>query len=254
MLWAPLIWLGASLALLLLAERWIHRHLQGVALLLTGSPRAAVVLYALPLLPGILLHEISHALAGRLLGVRVGRISVRPKLIKGRIQLGSVPVERTDALRASLIGLAPLGVGSAAILLIGYFVFGIETLGQALLNGELNTLWAELTVLARTPDAWLWAYAIFAISNTMLPSPTDRQAWPPVLLFLLVCALLAGVVTFVSGQGTWVAEHLGRPVTTALRWLAVACTFTVGVDLPFMAVIALLERLLSRLSGMEIEY
>ncbi|MEE8389241.1 MAG: M50 family metallopeptidase, partial [Anaerolineae bacterium] len=77
--WTPFLWLTAALALLLLVERWIHRHLQGVMLLLTGDSEIAVMLYALPLLPGIILHELSHAFAALLLGVRVGRISIRPK-------------------------------------------------------------------------------------------------------------------------------------------------------------------------------
>jgi hypothetical protein len=134
--WTPLLWLAATLALLLLIERWIHRHLQGVMLLLTGDPDIAVVLYALPLLPGIFVHELSHALAAILLGARVGRISIRPKRTGQRVQLGFVPVEKTDVVRASLIGLAPLLVGSGVILLIGYWVFDLGTLG-----GALVTVW-----------------------------------------------------------------------------------------------------------------
>ncbi len=253
MAWA-LVWLGAALILLLVAERWIHRHLQGLALLVTRDPQSAVVLYALPLLPGILLHELSHALAGVLLGVRVGRISIRPKLARGRIQLGFVPVERTDLVRASLIGLAPLLAGALAIWLIGRFVFGLESLGQALASGEPARLWRGVAALARAPDAWLWAYLIFAVSNTMLPSRSDRQAWTPLALFLLLGAVLVGAGAVLSGQGALLATRLEPPSTTALRWLATACTFTVAVDLPFIGLVALLERLVSRLSGVRVEY
>jgi hypothetical protein len=248
--WTPLLWLAVTLALLLLVERWIHRHLQGVMLLLTGTPEVAVLLYALPLLSGIFLHELSHAFAAVLLGVRVGRISIRPKLAGQRVQLGFVPVEKTDAVRASLIGLAPLLAGSAATLLIGYRVFGLGTLGTALAAGGWPNLIPSLLSALGAPDAWLWAYVIFAVSNTMLPSRADRQAWTPVIIFLL----LIGVLVWAAGLGPALVEGLAEPTTTALRWLATMCALTVAIDLPFMLLIALVERLSERLKGMRVEY
>jgi hypothetical protein len=239
-----------TLALLLLVERWTHRHLQGTMLLLTGDPEVAVLLYALPLLPGIFLHELSHALAAVLLGVRVGRISIRPKLAGQRVQLGFVPVEKTDAVRASLIGLAPLLAGSAATLLIGYWVFDLGTLGVALAAGDWANLAPGLLSALGASDAWLWAYVIFAVGNTMLPSRADRQAWTPVIIFLL----LIGVLVWAAGLGPALVEGLADPVTTALRWLATMCALTIAVDLPFMLLIALVERLSERLKGMQVDY
>ncbi len=250
MYWTPLLWLAATLALLLLIERWIHRHLQGVMLLLTGDPDIAVVLYALPLLPGIFVHELSHALAAILLGARVGRISIRPKRTGQRVQLGFIPVEKTDVVRASLIGLAPLLVGSGVILLIGYWAFDIGTLGGALVTGDLANLIAGLLRTLKASDAWIWSYVIFAVSNTMLPSRADRQAWTPVILFLL----LAGVLIWVAGLGPAVVESLAEPLTTALRWLATMCTLTIAIDLPFALLIALVERVLGQVKGVRVEY
>lgn len=248
--WTPLLWLAATLVLLLWVERWTHRHLQGVMLLLTGDPEVAVLLYALPLLPGILLHELSHALAGLLLGVQVGRISIRPKLEGQRVQLGFVPVEKTDVLRASLIGLAPLLAGSAVILLIGYRVFGIGSVGAALLAGGPTDAIRGLLSALGARDGWLWAYVVFTVSNTMLPSRTDRQAWAPVLLFLL----LIGVLTWAAGLGPAIIERLAETLATALRWLAAMCTLTIVVDLPFILAIALAEKSVGRLKGMRVEY
>jgi len=248
--WGSLLWLGAALALLLLIERWIHRHLQGVMLLLTGDSEIAVVLYALPLLPGILLHELSHALAAILLGVHIGRISIRPKRARQRIQLGFIPVEKTDAVRASLIGLAPLLIGCLVILLIGYRVFGIGAMETALATGDWGAVLTWLPEIPQARDAWLWAYAVFAVSNTMLPSRADRQAWMPVLLFLL----LVGAVFMATGLGPAVASGLAAPLGTALRWLAATCTMTIAADLLFVIPIALGERLLERIRGMKVEY
>lgn len=248
--WGPLLWLAAVLALLLLIERWIHRHLQGVMLLLTGDPEIAVVLYALPLLPGILLHELSHALAAILLGVRIGRISIRPKRAGQRVQLGFIPVEKTDAVRASLIGLAPLLIGCLVILFIGYGVFGIDVVETALVTTDWGAVLAWLPEIPQARDAWLWAYAIFAVSNTMLPSRADRQAWTPVLLFLL----LIGAIVLATGLGPALVSGLVAPLGAALRWLAATCTLTILVDLLFMLPIALGERLLERMRGMRVDY
>jgi len=249
-----LLWLAAALVLLLFVEHWIHRHLQGVMLLLVGDSEITAVLYALPLLPGIILHELSHAFAALLLGVQTGRISLHPRRKGKRVQLGFVPVEKTDVVRASLIGLAPLLIGNAVILLIGYLVFDLGALEAALVTGDWVNVGKELRRMLKIPNTWLWAYVIFAVSNTMLPSRSDRQAWPSVILFLLLVSLLI----WAAGLGPAVIESTAsltaQLFSMALRWIAMMCTFTLLVDLPFVALILLGERLLERVKGMRVEY
>ncbi len=250
MVWTVFFWLATTLILLLLVERWIHRHLQGVMLLLTGDPEMAVMLYALPLLPGIVIHELSHAFSAILLGVRVGHISIRPKRAGQRIQLGFVPVEETDALRASLIGLAPLLVGSSVILLIGYWVFGLGAVGPSLAAGNWSTVTAGFLQALKASDAWIWAYLIFTVSNTMMPSRADRQAWGPIILFLF----LVGASIWIAGLGPAIVASLANPLATALNWLATMCAITIVIDLPFALLIALAEKLLERAKGWRVDY
>ena len=250
MAWVPLAWLTSTLVLLLLIERWIHRHLQGVAMLMTGDRDLAVVLYALPLLPGVLLHELSHALAAVVLRVRIGRISVRLKLSGRHIRLGFVPVERADPVRASLIGLAPLLTGSATILLIGTRVFLAGEMGSALATGDWASAATGLVRAFEASDAWIWAYIVFSVSNTMLPSRSDRQAWVPVILFVL----LLGMAAWGVGLGPALVESLAEPFVIALRWLATMCTLALAFDLPFALLILLGEKLLDRVRGMEVAY
>ena len=101
-------------------KRWISTHVQGVAFLLTGNPQAAMWVFWVLFLPGTFLHELSHWLTAKLLGVKTGRFSLWPKLSRqGQLQMGAVQVEVSDPFRHSLIGLAPLIFGSVAILLIG---------------------------------------------------------------------------------------------------------------------------------------
>ncbi len=219
-------------------------------LLLSGDRELSAMLYAIPLFPGIVLHEISHALAAQLLGVKVGRISLRPQLEDRRIQLGFVPVEKTDAVRASLIGLAPLLTGSLVIMVIGFSIFDVGVTQQALVDFDLPAIGAGLHRMLKAPDFWLWAYVVFTVSNTMFPSRSDRQPWTPVLLFLLLIGLLLWLV----GAGPLITSKLADSFTAAIRWLVVVYAFTVAMDLPFILLIMLLEKGLERVKGMKVDY
>jgi len=174
------------------------------------------------------------------------------------MRMGSVRVARTDPLRASLIGLAPLISGSVAILIIGQLILGLGDFGEVLLNGEWGQVWESLLAYLQTSDFWLWLYLIFAVSNAMLPSETDREPWRPVILFM-------GLVAFVFYLTGWVRQDFGelsRAVpevlaTASLRglsYLAYAFSLTVVVDAIFIAVISVLEVLVSRLTGKQVEY
>jgi hypothetical protein len=244
------------LGLLLGADRWLHRHLQGVMLLLTGDQEIALWLYAIVLLPGVLLHEMSHALTAKLVGVKIGRISLLPKRSprsprsKRRIQLGFVPIQETDFLRASLIGGAPLIFGSIAVVAIGYFVFGTPEILTALSQGDWRSGIEGFLHLLRAPDLWLWAYLVFALSNTMLPSRSDIHAWP----FLgFVIAVAFGLLAMAGGT-TLMLDGVGRFLTIAVRWVVLLGASTLLIDVPFFAGIFLLQKALERLKGVRLEY
>ncbi len=130
--WTPLIALVATLLPLLLAKRLITRNLQELSIRWVGDPDVALVLYFVIVLPGVVVHELSHWLMAKILGVRVGKLSIGPvrKARSRRVTLGSVRVAAVDPLRASLIGLAPLLGGTAIILLIGMLVLDVGNLAQ----------------------------------------------------------------------------------------------------------------------------
>jgi hypothetical protein len=244
--WTSFLWFAAALVLLLLLERWIHRHLQGTMLLLTGDPDIAVWLYAIPLLPGVALHEISHAIAGWLLGAHVGRISIFPARADGRVQLGFVPVEKMGLVRTALVGLAPLVVGCLVLVFIGFKGLQLGSAVDALVEQDWPALIDGVQEVFQAPGMWIWAYLAFAVSNTMLPSRSDMRAWPAIALFL---AIVAGLVVLLD-----LGSVLMEPLAGGLRWLAVACGLTVLIDLPFALTILVLEMAMGRLKGMRVEY
>ncbi len=250
----PLFWAIIALIGLLFLQRWIHTHLHGLSLLLTGHPERAVIVYALVLLPGVFLHELSHWLAATFLGVRTGSFSILPRQqADGSIQLGYVEYYRgrtLDPARESVIGGAPLIMGTAVILLIGLKIFNVTELAAAAQSGQAESLTAALAQLYRTPDFLVWLYLIFAIANGMMPSKSDRRAWPA---FIVAMIVLAGIV-YLLGLSDKVMAGLAHPVSLMFSYLGLAFSLAIGVDLFFMGIIALLEMIVSRAKGVSVVY
>lgn len=243
-----LLGLPLLLAVLIFCQRRLHREMQAFFLVVTHSPAAAIVLFSLIFLPGVVLHEGSHFLMARLLRVRTGRVSLLPQpLPDGRLQLGFVETASTDFFRDAWIGAAPLVTGGLALAWIARTRLGMAPIGEHLLAGEFSTVWQEVQTLPSAPDFWIWFYLMFAISSTFLPSASDRRAWLP---FGLVFVLLIGLAVL-AGAGDWMMVNLA-PVFNRGVWalnavFAISLAVSVFLWLPFW----LLHRLATRLTGFD---
>jgi hypothetical protein len=223
---------------LLGAKRWITRSLQELSLRWVGDPDVALILYFVVVLPGVVIHELSHWLAATALGVRVRKLSIGP-VRQGRsrrISLGSVRIGNADPVRASLIGLAPLVGGSAVILLIGNLALGVGDPAGLIAGQGVQGLLNGLNQLLRVTDFWLWLYLIFSVSNAMLPSESDIAAVRPVLIFLGI----AGVVFLVVRGVPTISPQVVEGVNAIAGYLASAFGLTLAADLVFMLAIGLL--------------
>lgn len=221
-------WFAASLVVLIPVQRWMTGCLQRLLVRLLRTPRRALTVYAFLLLPGVTLHEASHWLAARLLGVRATSFSLLPKLTRsGSLRLGYVQTEAVDPLRASLIGAAPLLAGTAVLWLLGSRVLGWDVLGQAVVEGRAGALLDGLRAVAQVPWWGLWIYLAVVISNSMLPSRADRAAWG----WVAVAALLIGGSLLLFGWGDAAANLVQAPVRAILTYLAAAFTLTAALDL-----------------------
>jgi len=214
----------------------------------TGNPQIALLIYFLLLLPGVLLHELSHWLVAKILGVRIRRFSIGPRTLRGskQVQFGAVQIERTDPIREGLVGLAPLVSGTALVLYLAQRFLGVEVLGPI----ELSSLPARIGEYLRAPDAWLWIYLIFAISNAMLPSQSDRKPWGTLLLYAAVLLL---IFYFVGGVRN-VPEPLlgfGSLLVSYLTW---AFGLTIAVNLLVLLLIFLFEGLMALLFHRRVDY
>ncbi len=235
-------------------QRWVHTHLHGLALLLMGNAERATILYALVLLPGVFLHESSHWLTAKILGVRTAGFSLIPRRqANGGVQLGYVQYYKTAALgpiRESLIGGAPLIVGTAVILLIGFQLFNLPELLIAIQAGDADMLSAALRQLFEADDLFVWLYLIFAVANAMMPSASDRRAWPA---FLAMMGAAVAVLFILDLQGVlW--QGIGEPTAVIFGYLGLA--FAMGVAVDFIAIVTLimLETIVSKIRGVNIVY
>jgi hypothetical protein len=232
-------------------ERWMHKHLQGLGLLLTNNPQAAVLIYYLLLLPGVALHEASQWLLAKILRVKIKRFQLWPEKQKGGIKLGMVEIEKDiDATRATMIGMIPVVAGCAVIAWIGSTRFDLPTLATAFASQDLGTILAGLNVFISTPDFWLWVYLVFAIANAMMPEAHDVINW-----WILIVPF-AGLIAFllVLDQAILVAALMEGPVAAAGSYLSLALGIALAVDLLVMGLIALTEAIFSRVLDRELEY
>lgn len=244
-----LLWLLLLVGPLLLIQRRLHFETQAVFLILTRRGELATALFALLFFPGVFLHEASHFLMARLLGVRTGRFSLIPRsLPEGRLQLGFVETETSDILRDSLIGAAPLLAGGTFVAFAGLAKLGLGSLWDAYLAGGFYGASLELARIQGQPDFWLWFYLTVAVSSTMLPSASDRRAWLP--LALVVVVILTVVV--VLGAGPWIVDRLGGALNDGFRAIAVTFAVSVGVQLVLWLPLMLLRLVLSKFTRMQV--
>lgn len=241
-----LVWTMALLLALAIVQRALHREIQAVFLLLTRHPTLTQVLFALLFLPGVFLHEFSHFLAAKLLGVRTGRFSIIPQAQPdGKLRLGYVETASGGALRDALIGVAPLISGCLFLAFATIHRLHILPLWDMLRAGQLSLFWLGVRLLPQTSgDFWLWFYLTIAVSSTMLPSASDRRAWLPVGIAI---ALLLGIALF-AGAGEWLLTNLAPAFNAFLRALALLFGLSVIVHLllffPFLFVHKILAQLL----------
>ncbi|MBM4456528.1 MAG: hypothetical protein FJ011_01990 [Chloroflexi bacterium] len=243
----PLFTFSLTVAALIVLSRWINRQVLTLGMRVTGAEQVAMVIYYLVMLPGILLHELSHAGMARLVGLKVGKFALGPRR-RARskvIELGSVTVGSGGSLRDSLVGLAPFLTGTAVLLLVGYQVFDVAAVGQAWAAGGWASVWREVNGIWRVPDFWWWAYMIFVVSNAMTPSPADRQPW-------LVAGLYIGlalVVVYVLAGLPVLPAALTSQAAGAFQVLTLGFLFTLALDLLAAAALWLVEVIILGLQG-----
>lgn len=245
-----LLWLLSALILLVFFQRTLHREIQAFFLILTKNPGLTQTIFALFFFPGVFLHELSHFLAAKLLGVRTGRFSLIPQAqANGRLRLGYVETVSGGFIRDAIIGAAPLVTGSLFVAYTGIYRLHLLPLWDFIRMAEWNGVWSGLNAVLQVPDFWLWFYLTFTISSTMMPSASDRHAWFP--LGLLMGALVG--IAILTGAGPWMLTNLTPPFNSFLRALAMLFGLSGILHVILVIPFFIFHRILTGLTGVEIE-
>ncbi len=140
----------------------------------THDKRKTVMVLSAIFLPGTFIHEIAHFITALFLLVPVHDINLVPEIDEdGRgVKLGSVPIGRTDLVRESIIGIAPLLIGLG---LIFWMIYILST-------KDLST---------HIPLYLVSSYAVFQISSNMFSSPKDLRA-------VLELSILSAILLFLG--------------------------------------------------------
>ncbi len=238
---STLVWLGLVLAALWLLGRLLERHIQVLVLLLSDRPATAAALYDLLVLPGVVLHELSHAAVAVMLRVPVISVDLF-RFRRGRdARQGEVVVARVDPLRMSLIGAAPLLAGTAVLLvLVG--AIGPLPPGFAAI--------AALPVLLGSARSALLLYLLFAVANTMFPSASDRAAWWPIAVIVAGLTLL--LLAFGVRPEVPAAWTIG--LVAAVQRLLAALVPVLTLDVVLLCVVIAGASIAGRLRGRRVLY
>ncbi len=244
-----LIWFSITLALLMLLQRLLHREIQAIFLILSRSPEFTIALFSLLFLPGVILHELSHYLVAVVLGVPAPRFSLIPQVLPtGKLQLGYVETARTDIVRDSLIGAAPLFAGGLVVAFVALTRLSLLPLWEALRAGQFGAFWAAASLLPKESDFPLWFYLLFTVSSTMLPSQSDRHAWLPLGLAIAVLLGLA----ILAGAGSWMLSNLTPPLNAFLSATSVIFGLSVIAHAFLIVPSLVIHVLAARLTGVDV--
>ena len=134
--------------------------------------------------PGIIVHELSHLFMAVILFVPVGDMEFTPKKSGNGVKLGSIEIAKTDPIRRSMIGFAPIFIGLAIVVGIVY-LFGSNILFFQNLN-----LYVFIAVI------FVLIYLLFAISNTMFSSKADMEGTLEILIAILIILGAAYILGF----------------------------------------------------------
>ncbi len=228
-------------------ERWLHQHLFKVGWLATKDFSTTTILYYSLFLPGVALHEFTRWLVAGMLNVRAERAIRWPEKQEiGELRLDFVRLAKnTSPLKLAMISLAPLLMGMSVISFIANHILLLDGL-MSVIYGESSDWGAALARLLSTPDLWLWAYIILAISNTMMPDWKNLRGWRP----LVIAVTIVIVALYLIGTGDAILMALlGGPLANTLNTLALTFAVIIGIDLLATGVLGGIESLIERVTG-----
>lgn len=180
-----LLFLFIFLSFIFFLSHKISSLIYSIFYTVTKSKRVGIAVLALLLLPGTVIHEVSHFLVATVLRVPTGELTVIPAIDKksNEVKIGKLMIVKTDPFRYTLIGLAPMLIGLLFIYLVGAFLIPVKfSIFNPPAGGQFSIL--------------VGYYLFFIISNTMFSSRKDLESLiivAPITFLILSSLYLLGV-------------------------------------------------------------
>lgn len=229
-------------------ERWLHQHIFKVGWLLTKNFQTTTILYYTFFLPGVFLYELAYWLAAGALNVYADRTIAWPEKQEiGELRLNFVKLSpKASPVKVAIISIAPLIVGLASIAFIAYNILDASTALIIMRGGDLHSVMVGVRHILDAPDFWLWAYILFAISNTMMPNPNALRGWRWIaggIGIVVVGLFLLGVGNEVIGTA------LIGPVARGLQALSGIFGIVILANIVAVAILGTIEAIIERVTG-----
>lgn len=179
----PWVILLAEFLVLFLTSKFIFNSFFAIAFAVFKNRRVASFLVSYFFFPGVLVHEVSHFLMAKVLGVKTHGMEFLPVLNGTSLKMGSVSIEKTDLLRSLLIGVAPLFVG------VGLLVLSLSQIVKTFSYSDIFSSGLSIGL------ALIAGYIVFVVTNTMFSSKKDVEGLVEVLI---IVGLILGVIYFIG--------------------------------------------------------
>lgn len=159
--------------------------------------RSAWPLYRTFLWPGVLIHELSHAIMAKILGAKIYEIVLWEKS-GGHVTHGPT---KLPWLGNFLVGIAPIFGGFLIYTILGYFLLGPE-LSQPVINlvnypWNLNNWWLVIQAIPWfTWQAYVWLFFVLNMGVAIAPSWSDLENGRIAGGILLLFSALIGLTEY----------------------------------------------------------
>lgn len=213
------------LAVLFLVSQEMTKSISFVMYRMTHSQKISMYALAVLFFPGVVVHELSHFLSALLLGVHAENPEFFPKMIDGRLKLGSVSIQKTDPIRKTLIGVAPV-LGGVGMLLLGVFLYR-EYMSESAL---------AFVILA---------VVYFQIANSMFSSRKDMEGTG--IFFLILIGLgIALWMLQVPVLSFFLTSEIGLLIQSLLERGSLYLGIAVFIDIVLLTLLWIIAKLLLR--------
>jgi len=174
--------------------------------------------YYVFLIPGIMIHELSHALACRLVGAKIDEINLFSQQ-GGHVKYRS---PKLPILGDMFIGFAPI-LGGIGVLLFFSWLFGLQITTIQELPSFIMANWLNW-------QFWIFIYLIISIIICLAPSKQDiKNALGGILVIFILGIIFHKLGFFPQFLGIILNQYLGNVLTLSAIFGFLAIIFTLPI-------------------------